>query len=176
MPRPFEAPQAASPVALEVLRAAAPKRTLSEDVGSGEVCVTIEDDLGAVRFTEHGLAVDQRRAEQYRTLPQWDPLSTQADIHWQYRVERERRGRWRSTVACAPTPSGSIERSSRPWKTGCRCITAPGATGCAGRVVSGQMAGCLLILISHGSLACRAEMSTFHRSIVCRRLKRPPVI
>lgn len=87
VPCPFEAPQAASPVALEVLRAAAPKRTLSEDVGSGEVCVTIEDDLGAVRFTEHGLAVDQRCTEQYRTLP-WDPLSTQADIHWQYRVER----------------------------------------------------------------------------------------
>ena len=87
VPCPFDAPQAATPAALEVLRAAAPKRTLIEDVGSGEVCVKIEDDLGAVRFTEHGLAVDQRCTEQYRTLP-WDPLSTRADIHWQYRVER----------------------------------------------------------------------------------------
>lgn len=87
VPCPFGAPQAAAPAALQILRAAAPKRTLIEDVGSGEVCVKIEDDLGAVRFTEHGLAVDQRCTELYRTLP-WDPLSTRADIQWHYRVER----------------------------------------------------------------------------------------
>ena len=34
---PFEAPQSATPANLEVLRAAAPKRTLIEDVGSGWV-------------------------------------------------------------------------------------------------------------------------------------------
>jgi len=85
---PFEAPQSAPPAALEVLRAAAPKRTLIEDVSSGEVCVRIEDDLGAVRFLDHGLWVDQRCTEEYRTLP-WDPLSTRADIQWQYRVGRE---------------------------------------------------------------------------------------
>jgi hypothetical protein len=87
---PFEAPQSATPANLEVLRAAAPKRTLIEDVGSGEVCVKIEDDLGAVRFADHGLSVDQCCTEQYRTLP-WDPLSTQADIQWHYRVGR---GEW----------------------------------------------------------------------------------
>lgn len=85
---PFEAPQSAPPAALEVLRAAAPKRTLIEDVSSGEVCVRIEDDLGAMRFLDHGLWVDQRCTEEYRTLP-WDPLSTRADIQWQYRVGRE---------------------------------------------------------------------------------------
>ena len=85
---PFEAPQSAPPANLEVLRAAAPKRTLVEDVGSGAVCVKIEDDLGAVRFTDHGLSVDQRCTEQYRTLP-WDPLSTRADIEWHYRVGRD---------------------------------------------------------------------------------------
>jgi hypothetical protein len=85
---PFEAPQSAQPAALEVLRAAAPKRTLIEDVSSGEVCVRIEDDLGALRFLDHGLWVDQRCTEEYRTLP-WDPLSTRADIQWQYRVGRE---------------------------------------------------------------------------------------
>lgn len=85
---PFDAPQSAPPAAVEVLRAAAPKRTLIEDVSSGEVCVRIEDDLGAMRFLDHGLCVDQRCTEEYRTLP-WDPLSTRADIQWQYRVGRE---------------------------------------------------------------------------------------
>ncbi|MCD9572956.1 CocE/NonD family hydrolase [Pseudomonas protegens] len=85
---PFEAPQSAPPANLEIIRAAAPKRTLSEDVGSGEVCVRIDDDLGAMRFLDHGLWVDQRCTEQYRTRP-WDPLSTRADIQWSYRVGRD---------------------------------------------------------------------------------------
>ena len=85
---PFEAPQCATPAALEIMRAAAPKRTLIEDVGSGQVCVRIEDDLGAMRFMDHGLWVDQRCTEEYRTLP-WDPLSASADIQWHYRVGRD---------------------------------------------------------------------------------------
>ncbi|MDD1022867.1 CocE/NonD family hydrolase [Pseudomonas sp. TNT2022 ID1048] len=87
---PFEAPQSAQPANLEIIRAAAPKRSLSEDVASGEVCVRIDDDLGAMRLLDHGLWVDQRCTEQYRTLP-WDPLSTRADIQWQYRAGR---GTW----------------------------------------------------------------------------------
>ena len=85
---PFEAPQCSTPAALETIRAAAPKRTLIEDVGSGEVCVRIEDDLGAMRFLDHGLWVDQRCTEEYRSLP-WDPLSARADIQWHYRVGRD---------------------------------------------------------------------------------------
>lgn len=85
---PFEAPQSAPPANLEIIRKAAPKRTLYEDVASGEVCVRIDDDLGAMRFLDHGLWVDQRCTEQYRTRP-WDPLSTRADIQWHYRVGRE---------------------------------------------------------------------------------------
>ncbi|RXU61378.1 peptidase S15 [Pseudomonas protegens] len=87
---PFEAPQSAPPANLEIIRAAASKRTLSEDVASGEVCVRIDDDLGAMRLLDHGLWVDQRCTEQYRTLP-WDPLSTRADIQWHYRAGR---GTW----------------------------------------------------------------------------------
>lgn len=87
---PFEAPQSAPPANLEIIRAAAPKRSLSEDVTSGEVCVRIDDDLGAMRLLDHGLWVDQRCTEQYRTLP-WDPLSTRADIQWHYRAGR---GTW----------------------------------------------------------------------------------
>lgn len=87
---PFEAPQSAPPANLEIIRAAAPKRTLSEDAASGEVCVRIDDDLGAMRLLDHGLWVDQRCTEQYRTLP-WDPLSTRADIQWHYRAGR---GTW----------------------------------------------------------------------------------
>ncbi|KAF0867076.1 CocE/NonD family hydrolase [Pseudomonas sp. LD120] len=91
---PFAPPQSAAPAHLEIIREAAPLRTLSEDVGSGEVCVRIDDDLGAMRFLDHGLWVEQRCTEQYRTLP-WDPLSTRADIQWHYRVGR---GTWRAEV------------------------------------------------------------------------------
>lgn len=85
---PFEAPQCSTPAALDTIRTAAPKRTLIEDVGSGEVCVRIEDDLGAMRFLDHGLWVDQRCTEEYRSLP-WDPLAARADIQWNYRVGRD---------------------------------------------------------------------------------------
>lgn len=84
---PFEAPEGAKPAALHIIRKAQPKRTITEDVGSGEVCVHIQDDLGAMRFLDHGLWVDQQCSERYRTLP-WDPLSTRADIQWFYRVGR----------------------------------------------------------------------------------------
>ncbi|MGQ7815663.1 CocE/NonD family hydrolase [Metapseudomonas furukawaii] len=81
VPCPFERPQGAVPEALEVLREPGPRRTLEEDVAGGEVRVRIEDDLGARRFLDHGLWVDQRCTETYRALP-WDPLSVRADIRW----------------------------------------------------------------------------------------------
>ena len=88
---PFEEPQSSKPAALETIRKAQPKRSLNEDVGSGEVCVHIQDDLGAMRFLDHGLWVDQKCSEQYRILP-WDPSSARADIQWFYRAGRDEWG------------------------------------------------------------------------------------
>lgn len=84
---PFAEPESAPPARLEVLRQARPGRVIREDVASGEIQVEIDDDLGAVRFLDHGLEVDQRCRERYRTLPD-DPLATSAEIQWHYRAGR----------------------------------------------------------------------------------------
>lgn len=84
---PFEAPQAAAPARLEVHRRPCPRRTLQEDVATGAVTVTVEDDLGAVTFLDHGLCVDQRCEERYSADPD-DPDATSADITWHYHASR----------------------------------------------------------------------------------------
>lgn len=85
---PFLPPESAQPVNMDFLREASPKRTISEDVASGEVCVRVDDDMGTYRFLDHGLWVEQKATEQYRTRP-YDPDATQADIHWLYRAGRD---------------------------------------------------------------------------------------
>ncbi|WP_262927197.1 CocE/NonD family hydrolase [Phytohalomonas tamaricis] len=85
---PFEPPEAATPCRLETLRPAAPKRTISEDVASGEVRVIVEDDMGAMRFLDHGLWVDQRAREVYTSHPS-DATRTCADITWHYKAGRD---------------------------------------------------------------------------------------
>lgn len=85
---PFKPPEAATPCRLETLRPGAPKRTISEDVGSGEVTVTVEDDMGDMRFLDHGLRVDQRAREVYTSHPT-DATKTRADIRWTYKASRD---------------------------------------------------------------------------------------
>ncbi|WP_445619617.1 CocE/NonD family hydrolase [Kushneria sp. Sum13] len=85
---PFEPPEAATPCRLETLRPGAPKRTISEDVGSGEVTVIVEDDMGDVRFLDHGLRVDQRAREVYTSHPT-DATKTRAEIQWTYKADRD---------------------------------------------------------------------------------------
>jgi uncharacterized protein len=85
---PFLSPESAQPVNMEFLRESSPKRTITEDVASGEVCVRVDDDMGTYRFLDHGLWVEQKATEEYRTRP-YDPDATQADIHWLYRAGRD---------------------------------------------------------------------------------------
>jgi putative CocE/NonD family hydrolase len=85
---PFEPPESATPCRVDTLRAGQPKRTISEDVGSGEVTVTVEDDMGDVRFTDHGLRVEQKAREVYTSHPN-DATRTRADIEWVYRAGRQ---------------------------------------------------------------------------------------
>ncbi|MEQ7871705.1 CocE/NonD family hydrolase [Chromohalobacter salexigens] len=88
LPMPFAPPESAPPCRVETLRAGQPKRTISEDVGSGEVTVTVEDDMGDVRFTDHGLRVEQKAREVYTSHPN-DATRTRADIEWVYRADRQ---------------------------------------------------------------------------------------
>lgn len=85
---PFEPPESASPCPVKTLRTGHPKRTISEDVGSGEVSVIIEDDMGDIQFLEHGLQVEQYAKETYTSHPD-DATRTRADIEWVYRARRE---------------------------------------------------------------------------------------
>ncbi|MCK0713672.1 CocE/NonD family hydrolase [Chromohalobacter sarecensis] len=87
IPMPFEPPESATHCRVETLRAGKPKRTISEDVGSGEVTVTVEDDMGDVRFEDHGLRVEQKAKEVYTSHPT-DATRTRADIEWVYRASR----------------------------------------------------------------------------------------
>ncbi|WP_129141195.1 CocE/NonD family hydrolase [Modicisalibacter coralii] len=87
IPMPFEPPESARPCRQETLRPGAPKRTISEDVGSGEVTVIVEDDMGDVRFLDHGLRVEQKAREVYTSHPH-DATRTRADIEWVYRASR----------------------------------------------------------------------------------------
>ena len=88
VPMPFEPPESATPCRIETLRAGQPRRTISEDVGSGEVTVTIEDDMGDIRFTDHGLRVEQWAKEIYTSHPS-DATRTRAGIEWHYRAGRD---------------------------------------------------------------------------------------
>ncbi|MBP5981806.1 MAG: CocE/NonD family hydrolase [Halomonas sp.] len=91
IPMPFEPPESAKPCAVETNRAGIPKRTISEDVGSGEVSITIEDDMGDITFLDHGLRVEQYAKEIYTSHPD-DATRTRADIEWVYRASRDDKG------------------------------------------------------------------------------------
>lgn len=88
IPMPFEPPESAPPCSVKTLRTGHPKRTISEDVGSGEVSVIIEDDMGDIEFLDHGLQVEQYAKEIYTSHPH-DATRTRADIEWVYRARRE---------------------------------------------------------------------------------------
>ncbi|WP_136068832.1 CocE/NonD family hydrolase [Modicisalibacter radicis] len=88
IPMPFEPPESATPCRVDTLRAGRPKRTISEDVGSGEVTVIVEDDMGDIRFADHGLRVEQKAKEVYTSHPT-DATRTRADIEWVYRARRD---------------------------------------------------------------------------------------
>ncbi|MCS2609501.1 CocE/NonD family hydrolase [Halomonas dongshanensis] len=88
VPMPFETPESATPCRVKTQRSGHPKRTLSEDVGSGEVSVIVEDDMGDVQFLDHGLQVEQYAKEVYTSHPD-DASRTRADIEWVYRARRE---------------------------------------------------------------------------------------
>lgn len=87
IPMPFEPPESATPCPVETIRKGQPKRTISEDVGSGEVSVIVEDDMGDIQFLDHGLRVEQYAKEVYSSHPV-DATRTRADIEWTYRASR----------------------------------------------------------------------------------------
>lgn len=85
---PFEEPQYSTPEEIETIREASTIRRITEDVGSGEVCVEISEDHGAYKFSCHGLTVDQYGFEKHQITPN-DPLSACTTVQWQYKASRD---------------------------------------------------------------------------------------
>ncbi|MDT8893894.1 CocE/NonD family hydrolase [Halomonas sp. I1] len=85
---PFEAPESARPANVDTQRRPAPRRTIQEDVASGEVTVIVEDDLGAMTLADHGYRVAQSCEERYTAHPE-DPTRARAEIVWHYRAGRD---------------------------------------------------------------------------------------
>ncbi|MGF1609683.1 MAG: CocE/NonD family hydrolase, partial [Kiloniellales bacterium] len=90
-PPSFEPPEAAPPLALEVLRAPSNSRTIETDVRSGETTLRIVDDFGEHRNPLHGLITGAIARETMSIRPD-DPLSARAETHW---TETLQRGDWR---------------------------------------------------------------------------------
>ncbi|WP_251977978.1 CocE/NonD family hydrolase [Salinicola avicenniae] len=107
IPMPFESPESATPCRVETLRPGQPKRTISEDVGSGEVTITVEDDMGDIRFEDHGLRVEQKAKEIYTSHPT-EASRTRAEIEWVYRARRNEGD---------PAAQFAVEVISRYWLT-----------------------------------------------------------
>ncbi len=86
----FEAPEAAAPWAVDVLREPAHGRRIECDAGTGRVTLRIDDDFGEVRDRGHGLATGGVAREVW-TIDPADPLSAHGETHW---TETLRRGDW----------------------------------------------------------------------------------
>ncbi|MEM6577926.1 MAG: CocE/NonD family hydrolase, partial [Pseudomonadota bacterium] len=86
--RPFEAPEAAAPVALERLAPERFESRFERDVVTGEVAQEVVVDEGRTHFLDlNGWAVASSRAERYEIHPD-DPLSCSLDVKWFEEWER----------------------------------------------------------------------------------------
>ena len=86
--RPFETPEAAPPMAEEILRPQSHQRTIERDVVTATTTVRITDDFGKSRIKSHGLITDEVCTEAYR-IQAGDPLSCRAEIHWAEHLARD---------------------------------------------------------------------------------------
>ena len=89
--KPFEPSEAAPPMKATTLRPKINRRTVEQDMASGETVLRIEDDFGEQRIESHGLTMSAIARETYRILPD-DPLSALAEARW---TEVLSRGDWR---------------------------------------------------------------------------------
>lgn len=90
----FEPPVAAAGWQAETLRESSSNRHTTRDDTTGEVVTLIENDFGESRDLQHGLLSGSMATERWSIKPD-DPLSAQAQIHWQQTGGRDD-WRWRS--------------------------------------------------------------------------------
>lgn len=84
----FEPPEGAAPQRLRSLREPSHRRRIEEDVGTGEVTLTIHDDFGEVRDLAHGLVTAMIARETW-SIREGEPLSARGRTHWTMTLARE---------------------------------------------------------------------------------------
>ncbi|TIU65028.1 MAG: peptidase S15, partial [Mesorhizobium sp.] len=83
----FPSPEAASPWATKMIRAANSERHVDRDEKTGVVTLSIVDDFGAVRDLEHDLAHGSIARETWAIHPD-DPSSASGKTHWTQTLSR----------------------------------------------------------------------------------------
>lgn len=83
----FPDPEAASPWRVETLRKSSNSREVSRDPATGFVSLSIVDDFGEVRDSDHGLVNGGVAREVWRIDP-IDPLSAEGETHWTQTLSR----------------------------------------------------------------------------------------
>lgn len=83
----FEPPESSSPWNAETIREPSYAKSLTEDWVTGEICMSVDDDHGARRDGEHGLASGSWTREDWRIHPD-DPLCASGQIKWRQELSR----------------------------------------------------------------------------------------
>jgi len=83
----FAEPEGATPWQVETLRKSANSRKVERDPETGKVSLTIVDDFGEIRDTDHGL-VNGGVAREWWTIDADNPLSASGKTHWTSTLSR----------------------------------------------------------------------------------------
>ena len=96
---PFLTAETAAPLAMEVLRTPATRKTIHHDLIDGMTEYRIEDDAGRSRHVGSGMEVDDRLIERY-TIRDGEPLSLKVHIERTLMLQREA---WRVRIETVST-------------------------------------------------------------------------
>jgi uncharacterized protein len=83
----FPEPEAATPWRIETLRESSNSRKVDRNPATGSVTLSIVDDFGEVRDSDHGL-VNGGIARETWTIDPADPLSAEGETHWTQTLSR----------------------------------------------------------------------------------------
>ena len=76
----------------EILRPTTAEKTVTRDIATGRVTVTTNDDYGAVRYVDNGLAESSGISQRFSILPA-DPNSAEVEVNWFNELSR---GDWKT--------------------------------------------------------------------------------
>ena len=84
----FPPPDADTPWQTQTLREGGNDRTITTDLKTGLITLSITDDFGKVQDADHGL-INGSIAREVWTIHPDDPLSARGSAHWSDEIERD---------------------------------------------------------------------------------------